>query len=190
MESASAGNYKEVLVEALSNFKCYKDTDVQTFLNSKAIDFEIKGLSTTYLLLSKEKFKSGEIFIEGYFSLTHKAVIFEESVSANRRKTISGSKTKETESFALIAQRAKRIEHTTYGEIMSSELNVNDLLNDAMGIIEKSSKYIVCRNVIIECKPVEKIKNLYEKYGFTDLQKGKNGELHTLYLKINSKVKS
>ena len=188
MESASIGGFKESLIEALKNFKCFKDNDVQNFLNFSAIDFEKRGRATTYLLFSKEKFENGDLFIEGYFSLTHKAVIYKESVSLSSRKKISGNKKTETESFALIAQLAKRMERKDDGNEVISELTSEELLNDAMRIIEESSNYIICRNVMIECKPIEKVKNIYEKYGFHDLQKSKNEELHTLYLKIDNKI--
>lgn len=188
MKSASIGEFKESLIEALKNFKCCKDNDVQNFLNSSAIDFEKRGLATTYLLLAKDKFENGVLFIEGYFSLTHKAVIYQESVSLTSRKKLSGNKKTETESFALIAQLAKRMEINEEGNLISSELTSSELLNDAIQIIEESSEYIICRNVMIECKPIEKVKSIYEKFGFTDLQKSKNGELHTLYLKLESKI--
>ena len=76
MLSASAGEYKDILVEALRCFGGVKDHDVQDFLNTKAINFEKRGWVTTYLLLSQEAFEQGILKIEGYFSLTHKAVVF------------------------------------------------------------------------------------------------------------------
>ena len=60
MASASAGDYKDTLVEALRCFQCCKDKDVQEFLNNKAINFETRGWATTYLLLSQEAFENGE----------------------------------------------------------------------------------------------------------------------------------
>lgn len=59
MIDASARDYKDALVEALKFFKCYKDTDVQDFLNNKAIDFEIRDWATTYLLLNRDDFDKG-----------------------------------------------------------------------------------------------------------------------------------
>lgn len=188
MESASIGDYKDALIEALLRFKCCKDYDVQSFLNSKAIDFEKRGWATTYLILSKEEFDKGSLFIEGYFSLTHKAVVFDNSVSLSSRKKLAGSKKAEIESFVLIGQLGKRMEQNEDGTISASEITAVDLLNDALSIIEHSSDYIVCRNIIIECKPISKIKNIYEKYGFTDLQYDELDELHTLYLRTNSNI--
>lgn len=188
MASASIGDYKDTLIEALSCFKCCKDLDVQNFLNSKAIDFEKRGWATTYLLLSKEAFDNGVIFIEGYFSLTHKAVLFNDVVSLSSRKKISGNKSAEIESFVLIGQLGKRIEQSEDGTLNCSQLSAFDLLSDAISIIEQSSDYIICRNIIIECKPIEKIKHIYEDFGFADLQYDEKDKLHTLYLRLQNKI--
>ena len=56
------------LDEALLNFQCSKDLDVQEFLNKKAVNFERRGWATTYLLLSEVDFEQGVLRIEGYFS--------------------------------------------------------------------------------------------------------------------------
>ena len=188
MASASAGDYKDTLVEALHCFKCAKDPDVQDFLNSKAIQFETRGWATTYLLLSQEAFDNGELKIEGYFSLTHKAVVFADEVSLSARNKLTGSKVAQTESFVLIGQLGKSIILNEDGTFCASELSATELLNDAVGIIQKSSDYIISRNIIIECKPIEKIKNIYETYGFTDLQYAEQDGLHTLYLRLGNQI--
>jgi len=188
MASASAGDYKDTLVEALHCFKCAKDPDVQDFLNNKAIQFETRGWATTYLLLSQEAFESGILKIEGYFSLTHKAVVFADEVSLSARNKLTGSKVAQTESFVLIGQLGKNISLNEDGTYSSSELTATELLNDAVGIIQQSSNYIISRNIIIECKPIEKIKNIYETYGFTDLQYDEEDELYTLYLRLENTI--
>ena len=188
MASASAGDYKDTLVEALHCFKCAKDPDVQDFLNSKAIQFETRGWATTYLLLSQEAFDNGELKIEGYFSLTHKPVVFPDEVSLSARNKLTGSKVAQTESFVLIGQLGKSIILNEDGTFCASELSATELLNDAVGIIQKSSDYIISRNIIIECKPIEKIKNIYETYGFTDLQYDEQDGLHTLYLRLGNQI--
>lgn len=186
MADASARDYKEALVEALSVFECYPDHDVQDFLNTKAISFEKRGWASTYLLLNEEALFCGEIKIEGYFSLTHKAVFFDTGVSKSTRNKISGHKETETHSFVLIGQLGKSIIHNTDGSVTASELTSKNLLDDAINIIRQSSEYIICRNVIVECKPIEKIQKIYSDYGFNELQF--DGELHTMYLKIDNSI--
>ena len=186
MADASARDYKEALVEALSVFECYPDHDVQDFLNTKAISFEKRGWASTYLLLNEEALLSGEIKIEGYFSLTHKAVFFDTEVSRSTRNKITGAKEAETHSFVLIGQLGKSIVHNEDGSTTPSPITSKNLLDDAFNIIRQSSEYIICRNVIVECKSIEKIQKIYSDYGFNELQF--DGELHTMYLKIDNSI--
>ncbi len=183
MKSASAKGYQSSLVEALQNFRCYLDSDVQEFLNRKAIDFEKRGWATTYLLLNKEKLDAGELFVEGYFSLTQKAFVYSDEVSLEKRKKLSGNKEASEDSFVLIGQLGKWMFEDENGTVSASELTADDLLKDAMMIIEQASSFIVNRNVIIECKPIDKVKGKYEKFGFSDLQFNPEESLHTLYLR-------
>lgn len=185
MRSASIMGYNNALIEALNNFKCFKDNDVQSFLNTKAIDFERRGWASTYLLLSKNDFKNGNLKIEGYFSLTHKALVFLDNTSNSSRQKITGFKNTTTGSFVLIGQLGKRMERDENNIIKVSTISAEDLLNDAMSVIRNSSEYIVNRNVIVECKNIDKIKNIYTEYGFIDLQYDPRSELHTLYLKLD-----
>lgn len=185
MIDASTRGYKNSLVEALTDFKCYKDKDVQDFLNKKAINFEKRGLSTTYMLLNQECLKNGVLKIEGYFSLTHKAVLFDENVSGSLKNKLTGAKQSTMHSFVLIGQLGKYMENI-HDKVISSELTSQEILNDAINIISKSSDYITCRNIIIECKPIDKIYQLYCDYGFTELQSNKT--LHTLYLKLAQNI--
>lgn len=188
MKHASIRENKEALVEALQLFECCLDPDVQDFLNNKAIDFEKKGLATTYLLLSKDKFDEGIIDVEGYFSLTHKAVTLCEDVSKSLKKKIGRSTNTQVSSFVLIGQLGKKIIKKDENVLIASELSATELLNDALSIIQESSEFIVCRNIIIECKPIDKVKQIYEDYGFTNLQYDSKEKLHTLYLKLENSV--
>lgn len=162
------------------------NADVQDFLNNKAIDFELRGWATTYLLFNSDDFDNGILNIEGYFSLTHKAVLFAEDVSGSKRVKLAGTKHAESQSFVLIGQLGKYLEKADDGREIASELTSKELLDDAVSIIAKSSEYIVCRNIIIECKPIAKIQEIYRDYGFTELQF--DGELHTMYLKTENNI--
>ncbi len=186
MIDASTRDYKNALVEALQLFKCSKDPDVQDFINNKALDFEKRGWASTYLLMNTKDFEEGVLNIEGYFSLTHKAVIFNLEVSGSTRNKLAGTKKAESQSFVLIGQLGKHIDLKEDGTCEVSELTAKELLDDAMGIIGKSSEYIICRNIIIECKPIEKIQEIYRNYGFSELQF--DGGLHTMYLKLEHSI--
>ena len=176
------------LDEALLNFQCSKDLDVQEFLNKKAVDSERRGWATTYLLLSDVDFEQGVLRIEGYFSLTHKAVLFNSDVSLSLRKKLTGVKQSTIESFVLIGQLGKRIGYYSNGEYDESAINAEEIIDDAIAVIQMSSKYIINKHVLVECKPIQKVKQIYTDYGFSDLQYSKNEGLHTLYLKLDNDI--
>ncbi len=155
---------------------------------SKKPPFMVTFSTDCYLLLSRKEFDHNKLKIEGYFSLTHKAVIFAGNVSLSARKKLAGSKKAQTESFVLIGQLGKNISLSDDGTICASKLSAKELLDDAIRIIQYSSNYIICRNIIIECKPIKKIKDIYESYGFTDLQYDENDDLHTLYLRLENQI--
>lgn len=185
MNDALVRGYKDTLIEALRSFRCFKDEDVQNFLNTKAISFESRGWATTYIFLNAERLKAGELFIEGYFSLSHKAVIFSNSVSGASKSKIAGTKMSETASFVLIGQLGKYMD-TSSSPAFKSELSSENILTEAMNIIRCSSDYIVCRNVLIECKPIEKIQKIYSDFGFKELQY--EDGLHSMYLRMDVPV--
>lgn len=63
--------------EALLSFRCAQDPDIESFLHTKAIEFLDRGLCSIYLLLNGELFESGTLFVEAYFTLSHKSLIAE-----------------------------------------------------------------------------------------------------------------
>ena len=123
-----------------------------------------------------------------YFSLTHKAVIFDETVSKSKRSKITGDKDSQDHSFVLIGQLGKRIVDLGNGIYAESRLSATEILSDALSIIHRSSDYIICRNVILECKPIEKIKNIYIENGFIELQYDEEYELFTMYHRLEHSI--
>lgn len=69
MEKASTYHSEKELVEALLAFQCCKDLDVQEFLNNKAVDFEKRGWTTTYLLLAEKEFVRGDLSLLKLFNI-------------------------------------------------------------------------------------------------------------------------
>ncbi|WP_330364975.1 hypothetical protein [Oribacterium sp. NK2B42] len=66
---------EEDLSEILSDFSCLKNTDVEHFLKSNAIEFTKKNQSVTYLVFHNE-----DASLVGYFTLAVKPI----SVSADK----------------------------------------------------------------------------------------------------------
>ncbi len=128
----------------------------------------------------------GKLHIEGYFSLTHKALLFDSSVSGSLRNKLTGSKKADMQSFVLIGQLGKYMAMQPDNTITASSLSSKVMLDDAVSVIDISSEIITCRNVLIECKSIEKVRSIYLQYGFQDLQF--DGELYTMYFKTDADI--
>lgn len=83
---ASATNQMEILAEALNNFKCYKDEDVERFLKEQAIEFEKKGLSTTYLVLDEKELANRRYKVEAFFHYVIKPFRFKTALAKASEK--------------------------------------------------------------------------------------------------------
>lgn len=152
----------------INQFKCTLDPDIESFLKNKAVDFEKRRLSSTYLIFDEEKFANGKFFIEGYFTLTHKICSVSNCVSNNLwKKVFYGYSTKNTISVhtVLIAQLGKYINNEE-----KSALKANKILDLALSIIYKSNKYIACNSILIECRDIPQLKEIYKKNDFVEFQ--------------------
>lgn len=90
--------------EALDKFRCYKDKDIESFLRFKAIEFERRGFCTVYLILDEEAFNNGKIFVQAYFTLSHKAINIGKEVSRRVRSMVATRRDAGTVHFVLIGQ--------------------------------------------------------------------------------------
>ncbi|MFI3228178.1 MAG: hypothetical protein R3Y09_12350 [Clostridia bacterium] len=179
MNKANDEHSLSCLSEALSSFKCDLDSDIETFLHTKAIEFLENGLCSTYLILDEEKFEKGEIFIEAYFTLSHKTMIRPECVSGSKIQKVSRFRKSTSLHFVLIGQLGKYISVKNDVEIVKSEISINEILEYAFEVISESSALIPCRCVLVECHDAVKDKCIYEKSGFTYFQQDE--DLHQYY---------
>jgi len=161
---------------AIERFRCCKNPDIEHFLKHSAINFEQRGLSTTYIYADEDTCE-----IAGYFSLTHKALTISQ-FSNGRRKDIGGSKAAEVAPFILLGQLGKRMECTEQGDIVASSLSGEEMLDDVFSIIDAANQYIINRRVLVECDNVEPLLRFYTHYGFRSL--AEYGGKCALYLKL------
>lgn len=181
MEKASADGAEKELAEALDLFRCSKDKDIEKFLRKKAIEFETKGWCTVYLILDANRLQQGEIFIVAYFTLSHKSILFLPKVSKNKRKDLTTNKEAGNSHVVLVGQLGKYINEDE-DKNKEIEITSKEILNDAFEVIQKSSNIIICRGVLVECSPEEKIHKVYENYGFKLLQV--DGKYHQYYKRV------
>lgn len=164
--------------EALAAFKCAKDSDIETFLHTKAIEFIKRGWCSVYLILNEEEFLKDNIVIEAYFTLSHKTLSVSQSISKTKVRDINGFKQAPTLHFVLIGQLGKYIYLSDNG-FVSSSITSKEILDFAFEVIYASSNLIPCRCVLVECSDEEKVRRVYEDYKFKYFQF--DGEHHQYY---------
>lgn len=142
----------------ISKFSC-KDSDVELFLKQKAIDFERRNKSRSYLI-----YADNLVDILGYFTLSLKAINFQSHVSTNLIKQIDGfSGNVDSTAMILIGQFGKN-------QNFMSELKGDDLFAVCMDIIYQIQSLVGGRFIILECQDIAKIVSFYTKHGFKLLQ--------------------
>jgi hypothetical protein len=157
-----------------SAFNCTLDSDIETFIQDKAINYHNRRWSSVYLIFDTDKLSKGQLVLEAYFTLSHKAIFLGEDVSNTLRKKIFGGiKYKDPLAhFVLIGHLGKNIGSTYVSDICAEEI-----LASAFDIISKSKQLITFNSVLVECKKSKKLIDIYSKSGFSVLQEDKYVQL-------------
>ena len=156
-EAIDTGAFEKVL-SAISQFSC-QDNDVETFLKSKAIDFEKRDKSRTYLV-----FDDSSMALLGYYTLSLKALPFNQNVSKSTVKSIDGfSKDIRAVGIVLIGQFGK--DYTK-----AKHIDGDYLFNICLETVYRVQDLIGGRFVMLECHEIEKVVEFYKRQGFESLQ--------------------
>lgn len=158
------GGFGEPLTsDKLSVFSCSRNTDVESFIRTKAIRFEKTHNARTYLILDEED-ESGNIY--GYFSLSFKEVILQsEEISKAKIKKLDGiSKNAQKIRVFLIGQLAKD------DKLPDNKLNLSRILDLVYPIILDVQDSIGGRVLLLECEDSPRLISFYQGSGFEILQ--------------------
>lgn len=164
----------EQLAGALSAYRCTYDDDIESFLQTKAITYENRGWCSTYLLVNEYKLaKQGDLFVDGYFTLSNKVLHLSETVSGSRRKKLFNGLKKDDDHmhFILIGQLGKHIFREDGHTSEFGMTSATKMLDKAFEIIYQVKERITCNCVLVECRDEPKIRKIYEDYGFSELQR-------------------
>lgn len=164
----------EQLAGTLSAYRCTYDDDIERFLQTKAITYENRGWCSTYLLIDEDKLlRQGNLFVDGYFTLSNKVLHLSETVSGHLRKKLFNGLKKDDEymHFILIGQLGKHIYIEKEDELEYGLTSAAEMLDKAFEIIYQIKERITCNCVLVECKDEPKIRKIYEDYGFLELQR-------------------
>jgi hypothetical protein len=144
--------------DAISRFSC-KDEDVELFLREKAVDFERRDKSRTYLILDDETNT-----LLGYYTLSLKALPFGSGVSKSAIKAVDGfSKDIDAVGIILIGQFGK-------DKVSAQDVDGKHLFDICLETVYRAQKIVGGRFVLIECRDLEKVVSFYTRQGFEALQ--------------------
>jgi hypothetical protein len=148
----------ELLDLLIGEFSCEKDSDVEAFLKTNAVNYEKIGLSRTYLYIDTDD-RSAPIV--AYFSVAIAATSFQ-GISKSRKAKVLGFKpgrnTKDHFGGILIAQLARS------DRFSQSDINGGKMIDDAEDIIEQGRYYLGGKIVYLDCK--EPLIEFYQGNGY------------------------
>lgn len=152
------------LLEAISDFTCPRNPDVERFLKNSAIEFTKKNQSVTYLVLSNEE--NTELL--GYFTIAIKPLTINGDAVSNtvKRKLQRVSKLDEatgtyTSAAFLIAQLGKN-----YTDGANERISGEHLLELALSVVEGLQYAAGGMVTFLEAEDKEKLLTFYQKNNF------------------------
>ncbi len=172
---------EEKAQELISIFNCEKDKDIENFIRERAILFEKLGKSRTYLIFDEDE---EEFKVLAYFTLAMQVLKIPEDLLSNRKtkfldgfsSKIRGEKITEFPTI-LIGQVGK---NDSFKELISG----NEIMQYCLSTVFKGQAVLAGRIIMLECKDVPYIINLYKKFGFQKLEKDYDEDEHIQMIKI------
>lgn len=150
---------EEALQQILSEFSCEKNSDVETFLKERAIEFTKKNQSITYLVFNNE-----DAALVGYFTLTIKPISVKADYFSNtvKRKIARVSELDPengmyTLSAYLIAQLGKN-----YANCNNEKVSGKQLLEAAVDTIRQLQYMVGGMVIFLEAEDRESLLRFYE----------------------------
>ncbi|MEX0779225.1 MAG: GNAT family acetyltransferase [Balneolales bacterium] len=160
--------------------------DVESFLRTKAIQFEKLDLSRTYLVMSTYQDTS---FIFGYFSISNRPLVINrknfKSLSKSLQKALMGvghktdQKAYEIKGY-LLGQLGKNFNDVARKAKIATG---SDILTLAYTKILEAYEVVGGRILYLECEDNDKIKDFYRKNGFRELEDFKSPNNLCLFVK-------
>jgi hypothetical protein len=153
-----SGYPQELLEKKLGEFSCSRDSDIEAFIRTKAIDYERSGLGRTYLYLDET---GDKVKLVAYITIAITSVDYAE-VSRNRRKKIlsrkPGRDSRDHFPGLLIGQLARDDRYD------KSVIAGSDMIVDAERLIDTVNQTIGGMLIYLDCK--DDLIKLYERNGY------------------------
>ncbi len=163
---------KETVKEVISTFYCAKDHDIESFLKNenKAILYERKSKSRTYLIFDEDGLENGNFVFLAYFTIAMQTLKIPNGMAASQIRKLDGLYAKkgsdsitEIPSF-LIGQLGKNDEY-------ADKITGDELLEYALSVISKAQGIVGGRVAFIECQDKPQLIDFYTRNGFKHFRK-------------------
>lgn len=173
---------KDKLNKSFQKFSCQRETDLENFLQDKAILYEKTGFGKTFLILDSEELNNKNFVIAAYFTIAQKSIDISEIPNKKKRKMLGAypgrDKLKSIPAY-LIGQLGRCDSYS------SDQLSGETILNECYNAISMAARIVGGSLIVLECKEYM-FSNVYEKLGFKKLYDTLNEEnLYTLYKKTD-----
>lgn len=149
----------------LSDFSCPINSDIETFLRKKAIEFEKQSISATHLIFTS--YKSQNVLV-GYYTLATKAFnVTKSAISKSMSKRINKFATYDTDLKSyilpapLIAQLGKNFTNN-YNTLITGD----ELLSIAIDDVKVIHQIAGGKVVYLECEDKPRLIDFYSRNGF------------------------
>lgn len=164
-----------IIADKINNFSC-KNSDVETFLRTKAVEYENRNKSRTYLLIDDKN-----VDIMAYYTLSLKAIDFRDTVSKTTIQTIDGfSKKVESVATILIGQLGK---DTYFGNSIEGAKIIEFALNSIYNVQDIIGGR-VCFLETEDTPENQKVIDFYADNGFKVLQHDKTDKYLQMFRKL------
>lgn len=169
-------------LEIISKFYCSKDPDVENFLKNrnKAILYEQKSKSRTYITFNEEAMNEGTFQLYSYFTVAIQSFKIPDVMSQNQIRKLDGLYAKKgNESITeipvfLIGQLGKN-------ELYPDRITGDEIIETALSVIGRAKDLVGGRVVLIECNDIPKLVDFYERNDFTVIRKDpEDGQLQMI----------
>lgn len=164
---------REVEPSLLNTFNCEINSDLTNFIHVTALDFEIRQIARTFVLVNNDKNE-----VVGYFTISMKS-LSTNGMSKTSIKKIDGiSNSRVCIHSFLIGQLGISDD---YAEYKLGTL----LLDDAFSKIEMAHDLVAGRYILVDAINHKKVLNFYTENGFalldTNVEESENGSTRMIY---------
>ena len=164
-----------LLQQILNTFSCEQDSDIASFLHSRAVEFERLSKARTYLIVDEISLKQGTFTILGYFSIALKTLSIPETLSNRARKELDGFSGK------IHGEPIQNIPCYLIGQLARNSLTDaktlpgNAIFGLAYGTIAAAVNLVGGRYLMIECRNIESLIRFYKDNLFTEIARISDG---------------